>query len=163
MKRNHYFHILPLSFLVSCFLVISSCTTIDVFEKNVAIPKQAWSSQFKPVISFEIKDTVSLYNIYLVIRHTDAYRYKNIWVNIEAQPPGGAKNSQSLELQLATDSKGWLGKGMDDIFEHRILITPAQRPEALKKGIYHFRIANIMREDPLEHVMNVGIRIEKAK
>lgn len=163
MKRNRYFQILPLSLLVSCFLVISSCTTIDVFEKNVAIPKQAWSSQFKPEISFEIKDTNSFYNIYLVIRHTDAYRYKNIWVNIETQAPGGSKNSQSLELQLATDSKGWLGTGMDDIFEHRILITPAQRPEALKKGIYRFRIANIMREDPLEHVMNVGIRIEKAK
>lgn len=163
MKRNRYFHILPLSFLISCFLVTSSCTTIDVFEKNVAIPKQAWSSQFKPAISFEIKDTASLYNIYLVIRHTDAYRYKNIWVNIEAQSPGGSKKNLPLELQLATDSKGWLGKGMDDIFEHRILINPAQRPEALKKGIYYFRIANIMREDPLEHVMNVGIRIEKAK
>ena len=161
MKRNRQFHILTLSVLISSFL--ASCNTVDIFEKNVAIPNHAWNSQFKPSISFDITDTTSLYNIYVVIRHTDAYRYKNIWVNIAAQPPGGASTSQSLELQLATDSKGWLGTGMDDIFEHRILLTAAQQPERLKKGTYHFRIGHIMREDPLEHVMNVGIRVEKAK
>lgn len=161
MKRNRQFHILTLSVLISSFL--ASCTTVDVFEKNIVIPDHAWSSQFKPSISFDITDTASLYNIYLVVRHTDAYRYKNIWVNITAQPPGGTSTSQSLELQLATDSKGWLGTGMDDIFEHRILITSAQQPERLKKGTYHFRVAHIMREDPLEHVMNVGVRVEKAK
>ncbi|MBO9566479.1 MAG: gliding motility lipoprotein GldH [Niastella sp.] len=161
MKRNRLFHILTLSVLISGFL--ASCTTVDVFEKNVAIPNHAWSSQFKPSVSLDINDTTSLYNIYLVIRHTDAYRYKNIWVNVTAQPPAGSPTSQSLELQLATDSKGWLGTGMDDIFEHRILITPAQKPILLKKGTYQFTIANIMREDPLQHVMNVGIRVEKAK
>lgn len=79
------------------------------------------------------------------------------------QAPGDSTISQSLELPLATDSKGWLGTGMDDIFEHRILITPAQQPQPFKKGTYRFRLTNIMREDPLEHVMNVGIRVEKAK
>ncbi|AXY76425.1 gliding motility lipoprotein GldH [Paraflavitalea soli] len=164
MKRNRQFHILPFTLLISSFLVIASCTTVDVFEKNVAIPNHAWSSQFKPEITFEIKDTTSLYDMYLVVRHTDAYRYKNIWVNIGMQAPGDSVAvSKSLELQLATDSKGWLGTGMDDIFEHRILITPAQRPQLLKKGLYRFRLTNIMREDPLEHVMNVGIRVEKVK
>lgn len=163
MKRNRQFTTLTLFFLIPCFFVIASCTTVDVFEKNVAIPNHAWSSQFKPEISFEIKDTTSLYNVYFVIRHTDAYRYRNIWVNIAIQRPDGSTKNESLELQLATDSKGWLGTGMDDIFEHRILITAAQQPEPLKKGFYRFRLANIMREDPLEHVMNVGIRVEKAK
>jgi gliding motility-associated lipoprotein GldH len=164
LKRNRQFHILPLTLLISSFLFIASCTTVDVFEKNVAIPNHAWSSQFKPEISFDIKDTTSLYDMYLVIRHTDAYRYKNIWVNIAMRSPGDSVGtSKSLELQLATDSKGWLGTGMDDIFEHRILITPAQRPQVLKTGTYRFRLSNIMREDPLEHVMNVGIRVEKVK
>ncbi len=69
---------------------------------------------------------------------------------------------QQLDLRLATDEKGWLGSGMDDIFEHRILITAA--PEPLNRaGIYTFRLENIMRVDPLPEVMNVGIRVEKAK
>jgi gliding motility-associated lipoprotein GldH len=76
--------------------------------------------------------------------------------------PAGATRSQALELRLATDDKGWLGSGMDDIFEHRIPITPPQNPEPLSAGTYTFKLENIMREDPLRNVMNIGIRLEKA-
>lgn len=147
--------------LGTCCLLIIGCTTVDVFEKNITVPGHEWSSSFKPEIVFEIKDTVSVYNIFAVIRHSDAYRYKNIWVNIYTQSPRDSINKQQLDLRLATDDKGWLGSGMDDIYEHRIIIT--DNPVTLKAGTYRFRLENIMREDPLEHVMNVGIRVEKAK
>ncbi|WP_207511504.1 gliding motility lipoprotein GldH [Longitalea luteola] len=155
---------------ISCFLILISylvlpgCGTVDVFEKNVTIPGQSWNSSFKPEIAFNIepKDTTSRFNIFIVIRHTDAYRYKNIWINVHTESPKGVINNQPLNLQLATDEKGWLASGMDDIFEHRILITPPNSPERLSAGIYRFKLENIMREDPLKNVMNVGIRLEKA-
>lgn len=149
--------LLPL--FITCIL-LHACTTVDVFEKNVTIPDHEWNSKFKPEITFDITDTVSLYNIYTVIRHTDAYRYKNIWVNIYTQAPADSMKKQKLDLKLATDDKGWLGSGMDDIFEHRIQIT--DQPLPLKAGTYKFQLENIMREDPLEHVMNVGIRVERV-
>ena len=154
MKKN------SLSFIIISFL-ITACTKVEVFEKNVTIPNHEWSSKFKPEIAFEITDTLSAYNIFAVVRHSDAYRYKNIWVNVYTKAPGDTINKQQLDLQLATDDKGWLGSGMDDIYEHRILITG--KPVALRAGTYRFRLENIMREDPLEHVFNVGIRVEKAK
>jgi gliding motility-associated lipoprotein GldH len=147
--------------LIVIFFLITACTKVDVFEKNVTIPNHEWSSTFKPEIVFEITDTLSAYNIFAVVRHSDAYRYKNIWLNVYTQAPGDTINKQQLDLQLATDDKGWLGSGMDDIYEHRILITG--KPVALRAGTYRFRLENIMREDPLEHVFNVGIRVEKAK
>jgi gliding motility-associated lipoprotein GldH len=147
--------------LIVIFFLITACTKLDVFEKNVTIPNHEWSSAFKPEIVFEITDTLSAYNIFAVVRHSDAYRYKNIWLNVYTQAPGDTTNKQQLDLQLATDDKGWLGSGMDDIYEHRILITG--KPVALRAGTYRFRLENIMREDPLEHVFNVGIRVEKAK
>ena len=61
-------------------------------------------------------------------------------------------------LVLATNDKGWLGTGMDDIYEHRIPLGPDQ---SLKAGNYTFTIEQIMREDPLENVLNAGLRIEK--
>jgi gliding motility-associated lipoprotein GldH len=128
----------------------------------VSIPQHEWSYSYKPEISFDITDTTSLYNIYVVVRHTDAYRYNNIWMNLYTKVPGDTLRRQRLDLLLATDDKGWLGSGMDDIFEHRILITRTPQP-LTKAGIYSFRLENIMREDPLQHVMNVGIRVEKVK
>jgi gliding motility-associated lipoprotein GldH len=148
-------------FLTSFCGLLNSCQTIDVFEKNVEIPNFQWSSSFQPSISFDVKDTTAFYHIYAVIRHTDAYRYKNLWLNIQYQIPGedSVRNSK-VELMLGDDEKGWTGSGMDDIFEHRVLID-AQPVKFVKAGNYTFQIAQIMREDPLLNVMNAGIRVEK--
>lgn len=146
--------------LIAGMLLITACTHTDVFEKNVAIPGQEWSSGFKPEIDFDITDTVSEYNIYIVIRHSDAYRYNNIWLNIYTLVPGDSTYKQRVDLRLATDSEGWLGSGMDDIYEHRILLT---RTPLRKHGVYRFRLENIMREDPLQHILNAGVRVEKVK
>lgn len=145
-------------------LLLNACSVrTDLFEKNIAIPDHNWSKNFKPEISVAIEDTVSRYNIYAVVRHQDAYRYKNMYLNVAILSPTGETTTHMLDLKLATDEKGWLGSGMDDIFEHRIQITPADKPVALHAGSYKFILQQMMREDPLEHVMNAGIRIEKAK
>lgn len=143
-------------------IIAGSCSLpVGVFEKNVTIPAHAWSSNFKPAVSFEMKDTVSLYRMFVVLRHSDAYRYKNIWMNVSVQSPGDSARINRINLTLANDEKGWLGKGMDDIFEHRILLENVPR-RFTKAGTYNFMLQQIMREDPLEHVMNVGIRLEKV-
>ena len=51
---------------------------------------------------------------------------------------------------------------MDDIYEHRIALAPADQDLYFRRsGDYTFQVEQIMREDPLQHVMNVGIRVEK--
>jgi gliding motility-associated lipoprotein GldH len=145
-----------------CLLFNSCSLSTDVFEKNIPIPGQQWYSEFKPEIDFDITDTVSLYNIYLVLRHSDAYNYNNIWINARVRQPGEAGvKSQRYDLTLATNNKGWLGSAMDDIYEHRILIQPQTKFK--NPGAYHFTVEQVMREDPLLHVLDVGIRIEKAE
>ena len=150
-------------FLVCCSLLLVSCVpTLDVFEKDIIIPKQQWQSNFKPQIDFNITDTSSLYNIYLVLRHADAYNYNNIWIKASVQQPGDATaKSQQYNVTLATNQKGWLGNGIDDIYEQRVLIQ--SQTKFAKVGDYHFTLEQIMREDPLLHVLSAGLRIEKIK
>lgn len=142
----------------------TGCSVPDyVFEKNVAVPGQQWESSFKPAIEFNIsgKDTAATYNVYMVLRHSDAYNYNNMWVRGTVREPGDtAAKSQRYDLTLATNDKGWLGSGMDDIYEHRILIQPQTKFK--KTGTYSFTLEQIMREDPLKHVLNVGVRVEKV-
>jgi gliding motility-associated lipoprotein GldH len=155
LKKAYSFLFLFLSFIYSCSL------TTDVFEKNVAIPRQEWSSSYKPEIDINIKDTTALYNIYIAIRHSDAYNFNNIWIRASVEQPGDAvKKSRQYDLPLASNEKGWFGTAMDDIYETRILIQPQTR--FTKAGNYHFTLEQVMREDPLKHVLNVGIRIEKT-
>jgi gliding motility-associated lipoprotein GldH len=149
--------------IVPCLLSLVSCIpTIDVFEKDVAIPKQQWESSFKPQIFFSVKDTTSLYNVYIVLRHSDAYNYNNIWIKATVVQPGDkSSKSEQYDLRLATNDKGWLGSAMDDIYEQRVLIQP--QTKFTKAGDYQFTLEQVMREDPLLHVLNVGLRVEKAK
>ena len=144
-------------FFVSCTLVLSSCTKIDLYEKDITIPGFRWKSNFQPEFTFTIKDTTSPYQLFLVLRHTEKYNFNNIWITLYSQPPGDTLHKASFELQLANNEK-WLASGMDDIYEHRIKLTD---PQYLKPGVYRFRMQQIMREDPLENVMNVGLRVEK--
>ncbi len=147
---------------ISGSLILSSCTQINIFEKNTVIPNHKWKSDFKVSGSFKITDTLSKYNIYLVLRHTDAYSYNNIWLNIGLQPPGGSLLMQKADIKLGDDAAGWEGTGMNDIWEIRKLLNG--EPRRFKKpGYYYFEISQIMRDEPLLHIMSAGLRIEKKE
>ncbi len=142
-------------------LLAASCIKIDQFEKTMKIPSREWFYNNTPAFTFHITDTNTLYNLYIVLRHTDAYNYNNIWLRLGTQFPGESMKFQNINLTLASDSKGWEGNGMDDIFEVRKNIS--QGPVSFKKpGDYTFSVSQIMRENPLENILNVGVRVEKV-
>lgn len=143
-------------------ILIVSCGKIDLFEKQVQIPSQQWFYNNIPQFTIHIDDTSSLYNVYLVLRHTDLYNYNNIWLRVGSKAPGDSMHFQNINLLLASDSKGWEGTGTDDIFEVRKSISPG--PVSFKTpGDYTFSIGQIMRENPLRYILSVGIRVEKVK
>lgn len=139
----------------------TSCGKVNFFERTERFPNHEWSNAVVPTASFDIQDTTSLYNIYLVLRHTDAYRYNNIWLRVITQSPNDSPRTQLLNIALADNTKGWLGSGMDDIFDRRARITKV--PVSLKKGIYTFKLQQAMREDPLAYILSAGIRVEKVQ
>lgn len=149
-------------FSIACSLFVSSCTQVDIFEKNTAIPNYEWQQQFTATGDFLITDTASAYSIYLVLRHTDAYKYNNIWLHVGLQPPGDSMHIQKVNLALGDDANGWEGTGMNDIWEVRKLLNGAPR-RFKQPGKYNYSISQIMRDNPLLHIMSVGLRIEKRK
>jgi len=154
LRKFIFFTIIPALSLLSCNL------PTGVFEKNFTVPGQAWQSSYKPEISFTIKDTASLYNVFFVIRHSDAYTFNNIWIRATVDQSGQSDlKSQQYDLALATNDKGWIGSAMDDIYEARLLLQ--SRTRFKRPGDYHISLEQIMREDPLKHILDVGIRIEK--
>lgn len=147
--------------LVSPLAILSlliSCTAVDLFEKSVPVPGHAWENSFRPGFEFTIRDTTRLYQPYLVLRHNEKYNYNNIYINLYVKGPGQDSAVKiQRNLPLATAEK-WTATGMDDIYEHRIELGS---PQPLKAGNYQFTLEQIMRENPLQNVFDVGIRIEK--
>lgn len=147
--------------------LLAGCSTTDLYEKTVAIPDHSWQSSFKPSFTFNIKDTTAGYQLFLILRHSDKYSFNNIWLNLTIQTPGSAApKSFKFPVTLANDDHGWLATGMDDIYEHQKSLNDILVNNDISfrtPGTYTFTLEQIMREDPLNHVLNAGLRIEKIK
>lgn len=147
---------------LTLFVFFCSCNKMGLFEKVVFTPSQQWRQSFQPEIKFDITDTSSAYRIYFTVRHADAYPYNNLWIRLYSKMPGDSLEKQErFDIPLA-DGKKWLGSGMDDIFNHRVLLFK-DPVKFIKPGEYYLRIAHDMRIDPVQYIFNVGIRIEKVK
>ena len=147
---------------LSLLLFTAGCSSIDAFEKNAEIPKHEWNYNYQPEVEFAISDTVSPYNVFVTLRHTDAYAYKNIWLFLSTRQPGDSTfKKERFELILQDQEGKWIGTGMSDIWEVRYPLFTNIR--FTKPGNYTIRLQQTMRDNPLLHVMNAGVRIEKAK
>lgn len=155
-KRFTY---IVLSVFTACFLFACKYK-VGFYEKTVVLPEHSWASSNRPDFTIEITDTTCVYNIYVVVRHSDAYHYNNLWIDFTSIAPGSVAETQKLNLKLGDNTK-WLGASMNDVIEHRILIN--HNPVKLQSGKYIFTLQNIMREDPLLEVMNVGVRVSKVE
>lgn len=141
-------------------LFLTSCQTIPLFEQTTIFPEHSWSAKQVNAYQFNITDTSALYKVYFVIRHHNAYHYKNIWLQVGIQTPNGPAIKQQINLNIADEAKGWLGTGMDDIFDQRIPLINA--PTHFQKGTTIFTLQHTMREDPLQNILSTGIRVEKV-
>lgn len=149
------------TYVLMATILITGCQTKQLFEQNTIYPDHHWASKQLNEYQFTISDTSAAYKVFFVIRHHNAYHYKNIWLQFNTIAPNDSVFKQSLNLNLADDEKGWLGTGMDDIYDQRIPIN--NEAQHFKKGIYKFQIQHTMREDPLENILSTGIRVEKVK
>jgi len=147
--------------LLNIFFVLSGCETKQLFEQSTIYPNHNWPAKQATKYQFNVTDTAASYKIFFVIRHHNAYHYKNIWLDLIIKNPNNAITKQVLNLNLADDTRGWLGTGMDDIYDQRIPMTAT--PIRFNKGINEITVQHTMREDPLENILSTGIRVEKVK
>ena len=146
-------------FLFSVFL--SSCDRSVVFEKNVKLPENRWEMNNIIKLDAEIKDTISLHNIYINVRNAGGYQFSNLYLFLNTRTPAGEEARDTIELTLADERGKWLGNGSGDIWDNRILLKSKFRFPV--SGIYHFEMQQAMRVNPLPQIMDAGMRIEKVE
>lgn len=145
-------------FFIFIFL-LSSCDKNVVFEQNVEIPESNWNLNNTIQLDAEIVDTITPHNIYFNVRNASGYQFSNLFLFLTTKTPKGETARDTVELTLADERGKWVGDGMGDIWDNRILFRRNFRfPES---GMWHFEIQQAMRINPLPQIMDVGMRIEK--
>lgn len=161
MNNNNYRRCLLST--VYCLLVVSlsSCDPNRVFEDNIDIPEFNWDTKNKLLFDVTIEDTTALHNLYVNVRHASHYQYANLYVFITIKFPNGKIAKDTLECRLADEEGQWAGEGMGDIWDNQILWKPNVKFPA--PGKYTFEYEQAMREEQVQFIMDMGLRVEKAE
>lgn len=148
------------AFLISIAL-LASCDKEKVFEQNCEINGGAWHKD--SIVKFEINvvDTISFHNLYINITNTGEYMYRNLYVFLDVFSPEEGNNIRdTIECILADNAGKWLGSTAGNVINNQILFKRGIRfPLA---GAYVFEFEQGMRTEALEHIIGVGLRVEKG-
>lgn len=148
---------LLLLLIISSFTM--SCDRNKVYEKYTKINDYVWNSKNMVRFDVEIKDTVTRHNIFLLVRNASQYQYGNLWMFVATTAPNGNKELDTVQCLLADKNGKWLGEGMGDIWDNKILWKQNVRfPQA---GIYTIQFEQGMRVENLPGIMDIGLRVEK--
>jgi gliding motility-associated lipoprotein GldH len=144
------------------FISLAGCLPAPYYQKEEAIPQYAWNYNFRPKFTFDITDSTAAYQPWLLIRHTQAFPYSNIWMWVYVKSPGDSlPRKERVNIILAENTGKWLGRGMGEIYEQRMKIKFSDSIKFRRKGTYTVSIEQNMRINPLPDVLNIGFRIDK--
>jgi len=147
--------------LVTVIILASlSCDRQKVFEQYHPIPEHRWNNTEVVNFNVTITDTISAHNVQIAVRNTGQYEYSNLYLFVTAVSPDGSSVRDTTEIMLADEHGKWLGKGSAAVYT--LYYPYRQNIRFPIRGIYRFTIEQAMWIRDLEHISDVGLRIEKA-
>ena len=145
-------------FFILLLLLLSSCGRNHIINESHSV-EHPWKSKQTIDFEFEITDTISPYTFFINVRNNVDYNYSNIYFFINTVFPDGQSSRDTVECILANVRGKWLGKGMGSLKESTHLIR-----ENLKfpvSGLYKMEFEQAMREDELDGIEDIGVKIIK--
>lgn len=154
MNRFSYLYVaLFLSF------IFFSCNPSYEYEKHYAIEEGAWSYADTLDFSFNIADSLKIYNLYLEVVHSTSFSNQNLYTQVKTKFPQGEKLEELLSLELSdTETGNWLGDCNKEVCTLKIPIQQGAHFNQI--GDYLITLEQYMRKDPTPGVYKIGFQLE---
>lgn len=128
-----------------------------------------WNKDSIVSFSFDQKDTVSKYNMFINVRNNNAYPYNNLYLIVQMQDPGTKLvKVDTLEYQMANPDGTLMGEGFSDVKESKLWYK--EKVNFPKPGKYKVSIQHAVRKggqvpgvEELEGITDLGFRIETTE
>lgn len=143
--------------LFALLILLSGCTNSFVFSEFYPIDERGWNNN--QVLHFNPcpNDSIGTYNVSLVIRHSNSYRYQDIWLAVAFKEDIDI-NIDTIHLRLADEKGHWIGNGNNFIHTFTYGYKEGIR---FSKGSCGISVKQIMKDNPLRGINNIGIVVEK--
>jgi len=155
-----------LLFAIGISLLFISCDEKRVFDEYRKLDG-SWKKKDAIEFTFEQKDTINPYNLFLNIRNNNEYPYNNLFVIVALTQPDSLVKIDTLEYAMAYPDGKLMGEGFSDVKENKLWY---QENFTFKKpGTYSVKVSQALRKTgdiagdlELNGVTEVGFRIEKT-
>jgi len=153
-------------FIFSFLFLLFSCNDKVVKEKTLDFDQHYWSKD--SIIQLEFKPEIQQpYQISFLLRNDNNYPYSNVFLigSIENKK---FKEIDTLEYEMADEEGNWLGTGVGEIKESKLVykkhyIFKDTLPHIISLRHAVRKTGNIKGDSILEGITNVGIIIEKTE
>lgn len=151
-----------ITLLLVAVLTFASCrNSRDVYNEYIALPNVGWNVDSLAVFHPEMDNLGEHYDVWLQLRNQSFYAYSNLWLFVDIIAPDGKSVRDTIDCQLAMPDGKWIGSGWGSLYSLQI---PLMRNVSFNQtGTYTYKFCQAMREQDLEGIHSIGLRIEKSK
>lgn len=141
--------------------MLTGCDSRRVYEDNQEFANRQWLVTEEPTFDFVIDDSARVYNLYYNLRNSLHYGWDRIYVTYSLTDSSGQELSRKLLYNELFDPTGrpYGESGIGDIYDHRFPILTGYR--FAHPGKYSIRLIQYSRQDTLQGILAVGIRVEQ--
>jgi gliding motility-associated lipoprotein GldH len=155
--------------LLLLFLFFTSCDKKQFFSEYKELDG-TWKKSDTLRFTFEQKDTINPYNLFLNVRNNNDYPFNNMYLIVSLKEPGKKPTIKidTLEYQMADVDGTILGEGFTDVKESKLWYL--ENYVFNRIGNYKVEVVQAVRATgevdgvaELEGITELGLRIEKTK
>jgi len=142
-------------------LSMLSCTENSLVNEIKTVGANNWEVDDIKEFNFEVKDTISGYDFFLLVRNNEDYPYRNLYLFVNLEFPNNKIARDTVYCEMASKEGRWLGKGIGSQYNSEILYKINQ--QFPMKGQYKITLQQGMRKEILPGITNAGVSIRKNK
>lgn len=143
-------------------LALAACDPYRIYDKNSDFQNGNWPVSEKPEFEFHINNTETAYNLYVNVRNAISYPKSNLYFSYQLRDSIGTVIQDSLVSEMIFDLKTGKPFGssvLGDVYNHRfVLLQNFSFPHA---GRYSVQFEQFSREDSLQGMLSIGLRVEQ--
>ncbi|WP_177762033.1 gliding motility lipoprotein GldH [Flavobacterium sp. I3-2] len=150
--------------VLSLAFAFVSCDDKQFFDEYQSTNGE-WNKSDVKKFTFEQKDTLNPYNLFVNIRNNSDYPYNNLFLIVKMSNSNGDKFVDTLQYQMANPDGTLLGNGFTDFKESKLFYREDYKFPS--SGTYTIEIEHAVRangkvkgDSLLSGISDVGFRVE---
>ena len=147
-------------FVLFSACLLTACNENTVYHSYQSLPDEGWGKS--DTLSFQIPITDSIpttLRLFAEVRNRIEYPYHDLHLFISQNLQDSTVwRTDTIAISLADSTGRWTGHGWGSIYQSETFIKSVL---PLRSGNYTIKVINGMKDEKLQGLSDVGIRIEK--